>query len=379
MRVVRVSVRPVDLESIDRARAVLDRTGLPGLVLTSPGAVAWATGGLNTPIDRSAGTDTVWVAIGPSTVSLVTTNVEHPRLMAEWGSDDTCPITVAPWWDGDAMIEAAASAMGADPASIGSDGHPGFGHDISLLLTTERLALSAAQQAALETLARESTGVVESALRAWTPGETDDAVASRIAGGVEAFGGQCPVLLVGGDDRVMRFRHPVAIGAPITTLAMAVLVASRGGQHVALTRFASAGTLDHDLAARLGVARGIQQDVVTACRPGATVGEVMTILADSYDRRGAGAEWRDHYQGGPIGYAQREFEIAPVQTSSPWWDVALPNGCAVAFNPSVRGGAKDEDTFLITDDGPRWITRSADWPTTDDPNFPRPAVLTIEN
>jgi antitoxin VapB len=116
-----------------------------------------------------------------------------------------------------------------------------------------------------------------------------------------------------------------------------------------------------------------------ACRPGATVGEVMTILADSYDRRGAGGQWRDHYQGGPIGYAQREFEIAPVQTSSPWWDVALPNGCAVAFNPSIRGGAKDEDTFLITDEGPSWITRSTDWPTTEDPNFPRPAVLTIEN
>ena len=46
---------------------------------------------------------------------------------------------------------------------------------------------------------------------------------------------------------------------------------------VAALLFASAGTLDHDLAARLGVARGIQQDVVTACRPGATVGEVMTM------------------------------------------------------------------------------------------------------
>jgi antitoxin VapB len=369
----------VDPESIDRARAVLDRAGLSGLVLTSPGAVAWATGGLNTPIDRSAGTDTVWVAIGPSTVSLVTTNVEHPRLVAEWASDESCPVAFAPWWDGYAMVKAAASAIDVDPARIGSDGHPGFGHDVSPLLTLERLALSAAQQASLEALARESTEVVESALRAWSPGEPDHAVAARIAEGVEAFGGQCPVLLVGGDDRVMRFRHPVAIGAPITRVAMAVLVASRGGQHVALTRFASAGRLDQDLAARLGVARGIQQDVVMACRPGATVGEVMTILADSYDRRGAGGQWRDHYQGGPIGYAQREFEIAPVQTSSPWWDVALPNGCAVAFNPSTGGGAKDEDTFLITDEGPSWITRSTDWPTTEDPNFPRPAVLTIEN
>ena len=371
--------RAVDLESISRARAVIDRAGLSGLVLTTPGAVAWATGGLNTPIDRSAGLDTIWVAIGPSTVRLLTTNVEHPRLAAEWAVDDTCGISSAPWWDGAAMVKAAASALDADPARIGSDGHPGFGHDVSVALIEDRLALSPAQQTSLGTLAREATDVVESALRAWTPGESDHAVAARIAEGVESRGGQCPVLLVGGDDRVVRFRHPVAVGSPISRLAMAVLVASRGGQHVALTRFASAGALDDDLMARLAVVRSIQQDVVTACRPGATVGHVMTALADSYDRHGAPGQWRDHYQGGPIGYAQREFEIAPIQTSSHWWDVELPTGCAVAFNPSIRGGAKDEDTFLLSDDGPRWITCSGRWPTTGNPDFPRPAVLNIDN
>ncbi len=77
--------------------------------------------------------------------------------------------------------------------------------------------------------------------------------------------------------------------------------------------------------------------------------------------------WEGHYQGGPIGYGQREFEIAPCQTDS-----RLVVGSHLfryrdlAFNPSLPGGAKDEDTFLVTADGIELITTTHDWPAADD-------------
>ena len=365
--------------ALGRVRGVLARTGLSGAVLTTPGMVAWATDGLNAPIDRSAGTDVVWVAIGTDSVAIVTTNVEGPRLAAESEPDRACPIVTAPWWDADAMVAAAVGSLGCDRADVGADGHGGFAQDLTVLLTAQRMHLTEDQRRSLGVLGFESAAAVESALRTWRPGETDRDIAARIAAAVESFGGQCPVLLVGGDQRVRRFRHPVAIGAPVKDLVMAVLVASRGGQHVALTRFAAKGPVDQGLQADLEVARSIHYDVLSACTPDATLGRVMTRLADSYARRGHPDAWRDHYQGGPIGYAQRECEIAPVQADSPWWHLTLPEGSAVAFNPSLAGGAKDEDTFVLTADGPHWITRTPHWPTTTDSPFPRPIVLDIEN
>lgn len=365
-------------EVVRQVRSAASRAGVDAIVLTTPGAVAWATGGWNIPIDRTAGTDTIWVAVGPNSHAVVTTNVEAPRLAASVTFDD-CSLESSPWWDADEMARVAASATGTIPDSIGSDGHPAFGHDLSFELTRERLALTDSQQSSLTEWGQVAAAAVESALKAWRPGETDNAVAARIAEAVERAGGQCPVLLVGGDDRVGRFRHPVAIGAPVTRLVMAVLVASRNGQHVALTRFASAGPIDDRLARDLDTVRSIHRAVLGACTPGATLGDAMSRLSDAYADHGHDEAWRDHYQGGPIGFAQRECEIAPVQTDSPWWDVRLPRGCAVAFNPSIAGGAKDEDTYLVTDSGPRWITTTDDWPTTTDPNFPRPAVLDIQN
>src|SRR5437016_3498835 len=69
------------LRSTDRADAARARisawlTGngqLAGLVLTTPAAVAWATGGVAPPVDRTAGTDLVWAVFTRSGASLITT------------------------------------------------------------------------------------------------------------------------------------------------------------------------------------------------------------------------------------------------------------------------------------------------------------------
>jgi hypothetical protein len=101
----------------------------------------------------------------------------------------------------------------------------------------------------------------------------------------------------------------------------------------------------------------------------------MTELEAAYAAENAEGHWRQHYQGGPIGYAQREFEIAPTQTTSPWIDITLPVGCAVAWNPSVSGGAKDEDTYLTATETPEPITMTTDWPLADEQLPARPGVL----
>ena len=61
--------------------------------------------------------------------------------------------------------------------------------------------------------------------------------------------------------------------------------------------------------------------------------------------------WREHWQGGPIGYRQREFEIAPAPADTRWHREPVAPHHAVAFNPSVAGGGKSEDTFLLGDGG----------------------------
>ena len=95
----------------------------------------------------------------------------------------------------------------------------------------------------------------------------------------------------------------------------------------------------------------IDDAVLSACQPGATYGAALAALDAAYAAGGAPGEWAGHYQGGPIGFAQREFEIAPDQAGSRWYREPIAAGHAIAWNPSLPGGAKAEDTYLVTGDG----------------------------
>jgi len=131
----------------------------------------------------------------------------------------------------------------------------------------------------------------------------------------------------------------------------------------------------------------IERGTLAACVPANRYGDVLTALDQAYAREGAPGGWAGHYQGGPIGYAQREFEIAPSQRDSRWYDTPVAAGQAVAWNPSLPGGAKVEDTYLVSPGGlerltaPRTTgpqTTGLAWPAEDDELVPpRPAVLEV--
>lgn len=359
--------------AVTRIRELMRDRGLPGVVLTKPGTVSWASGALNPPIDRGAAEDTVWFAIGPDTVTVITTTVERDRIHAELLPPDTGLASV-PWWDPTALVRQAAVTLGLAPERIGSDGHSAFGIDLEHELAVLRLTLSPAEQDELRALGADAAAAVERALLQWRPGDRDTDVAAAIVAGVEAAGGDAPVVLVGADERVQRFRHPVALGQQASGLVMAVLVARRHGLHVALTRYIAAEATP-ELDAGLASVRQIHRRTLEAARPGRTFGELYASLDQAYRESGHPDGWEGHYQGGPIGYGQREFEIAPCQTDSPWWSVPITKGMAVALNPSLPGGAKDEDTFLVTEHGLELITTTDVWPTADDASPQRPAIL----
>jgi Xaa-Pro aminopeptidase len=289
-------------------------------------------------------------------------------------------LSPCPWYDPDAFVRAAQDVAARTP--LGRRRTPRSAWTPARELIELRLALSPAEQEDLRELGADAAAALQEALAAWRPGERDLDVHSRVAGWLESRGADAPVLIVGGDDRVRRFRHPMAVGAPVRELAMAVVVARRGGLHAAATRFASAGPPPAEFTALRARVLRIERDTLAACVPPNRYGDVLTVLDQAYGREGAPGGWAGHYQGGPIGYAQREFEIAPSQRDSRWYATPVAHGQAVAWNPSLAGGAKAEDTYLVSPGGLERITESAGtgpgWPAEDDELVPpRPAVLEV--
>jgi Xaa-Pro dipeptidase len=115
----------------------------------------------------------------------------------------------------------------------------------------------------------------------------------------------------------------------------------------------------------------VNRDVLAASLPGGTWGGAVEALAAGYESIGRPGSWREHFQGGPIAFEQREFELAPGQSDSPFWNLACLEGTAVAWNPSARGGAKIEETYLLDSNGLELLTATDGWPLTPQGAGPR--------
>jgi antitoxin VapB len=159
-------------------------------------------------------------------------------------------------------------------------------------------------------------------------------------------------------------RHPLPTEATIGGSALLAFTAEREGLHVSMTRIVSFGPPPHALAERVRKAAEVDAAVLAASRPGASLGELFEVLARAYGTE----EWRRHHQGGITGYRGREVFATPGDAT------VLPSACAVAWNPSVTGGGKSEDTALVTAAGVEVVTRTPQLPELDNG---RPAIVEL--
>src|SRR5439155_370000 len=158
----------------------------------------------------------------------------------------------------------------------------GLGIDVDDELVELRLSLDPSEQARLAALSVDAAAALEGAVREWVPGELDIEIQARVAAALERVGAFGACLIVGGDDRVERFRHPLAAARPVHRLLMAVVVAERHGLHAAATRFAIARPLSDSVRAARRAAADAERAVLDASRPSATYGDTLLALADAY-------------------------------------------------------------------------------------------------
>ena len=334
-------------------RERLDVTGRSAVALTTQASVAWLAAGLTNPIDRSDPESLLWLVVHEDGVAAVTTTVERPRLEAEAGLEEIgFTLVEVPWHDSDAFAQAAEKITGLRWTELAPDEDD---------LTALRLRLLPSERERLAGLGADAAGALEAVVSAWVPGERDLDLQARVAEHLERVDAIPVCLIVGGDERVERFRHPLASGMPVEKLVMAVVVAMRGGLHAAATRFASAGPLSDSVRAAFDAAFEVEAAMLDAHRRGSPYGAVLEACDDAYAAVGHPGAWREHYQGGPVGYRQREFELAPSQRESRWYTQSIEVGHAVAWNPSVAGGGKVEDTFLVEESGLRRLTDTGSW------------------
>jgi len=322
--------------NIPRLLDHLRATGREGAVITRRCNVSWLTGA-DTHVVRSMTQGVCRLHVSPRELVVETDRIEHHRLRdEEFGSE--WRFQVREWFEPAPPV----------PEGWVSDELDDFCQPL-------RASLSQAEQAYVRTLGRECAEVMAREMKGVRRGLSEHELAGRIVGSLRARGIFTPVMLVAADDRIRSYRHPIPTDRTIERAVMAAICAERRGLIVSITRLVHFGPIDADLDARHRACQAVNRTYHDATRPGERWCDILRRGIDTYAARGFDGEWKLHHQGGPMGYAARDFIVTPDQTQT-----VQPHQL-VGWNPSVTG-TKCEDTILSTGEV---LTEMNDWPKSD--------------
>jgi antitoxin VapB len=298
---------------------------------SDPADVRWLLCGRGRPV--AAGTSPYAVVVARGRAQVLYQDIEASRIAADerWEELGYEPVSY-PWYK---------------PAPNGLPAP-----DLSAL----RRSLGPEELARYRSAGRDVAEAFVESLDRVRPGLRELDATAELAGRLHERGFTTPVLLAGGESRAPVHRHPLPTDEKLGRFALLAATAERDGLYVSMTRVVSFGPTPEDLRERVWAAAQVDGAVLAASRPGATVATLFDVLVGAYANLGLRDEWRLHHQGGLTGYAGREVFATPADPT------VLPAACAVAWNPSVAGGGKSEDTALVTGEGVEVITRTPQLP-----------------
>jgi Xaa-Pro aminopeptidase len=336
---------------ITRLRQLMIEAKLPGLLLSTPANFSWATAGGNAVVSSIAPLAAASLLVTLDHVCVVCSNIEAGRIADEEVGELGCEMRSFDWFRGEVHAAARKICRGR----LGAD-HPARGFkDVSGRIAPFRYSLCEAEVARYRKLCQatgESIGEVARSLQA---GVRECEAAGRLRASLSARAIESVVTLAAADERIAKYRHPVVTDKEAKETLMLVTCARRWGLIAAATRIVRFSPVSRELRRKHDAAVFVDATMIMATRPGVALADILKRAVEAYRSRRFGKEWKLHHQGGPTGYAPREFTATPREKR------CVVENQAIAWNPSITG-TKSEDTILALEDRTEILTESPGWP-----------------
>ena len=328
----------------EKARDLMDRLGLGALLMRRPANFAWYTGGADNRVDHADPLGVAGILLTREAEYVITDNIEAPRMRGE--EMPGFEVVEHPWYEDPARTLRAL--IGGSP--LGTDFPGGYAPDVSAEVSPLRHVLDADAIERYRLLGADAVAAISEAAASLRPATDEREAAASLEGACRRRGMSAPVLIAASEERMGLYRHPIPHGGALGRRGMLVVCAERGGLYANLTRILDFEEPDPETARRQEacdvILRRMREE---ATRPGRTLAEALADCRRYYAEEGFPDGWRDHHQGGMTGYASREVVATPETRQG------VEIGQAFAWNPSLRG-AKAEETFILTGNGPEVMT-----------------------
>jgi hypothetical protein len=333
-----------------RVSSLLQEVGCDGLMVLAPENFAWLTSGAAARglVDASA---YPCLFFSPEGRWVLCSNVDSQRLFDEELDGLGFQIKEWPWHWGRAQLLAdlmqgrKVASDQALPSCIVVDDQ----------LRRLRRALSAYEQACYRALGQLLGHALEATCRNLVPGETEREVAGQLGHRLLHRGAAAVMLSVAADGRSKGYRQTEFTATPVRTHCVLLAMARKYGLYAMASRSVAFGPAEPSFRKEHDAACRVSATYTASSWSDAMPRQILAAGQRVYSLAGAEHEWRLSPQGHIIGRSPVELNLTPHT------DELFQSNWAVTWRASI-GAALSCDTFLLTDDGPRTVTVSEQWP-----------------
>lgn len=291
-------------------------------------------------------------------VYAVTNTVEARRMKDEEKLEEFCAdIKVYPWYDGSKEAAIVKELAGSD--RIGADYGASFAvKNTASAVKDLRASLTESEIERYRELGYLASLALEETASRLRPGNTEYDSVSIMSGILAENGMEMASMMCASDDRISLYRHPVPTMRRLGKRVQLGGNFRKYGLTVCMSRFVHFEKVSEDLERQYLANQQIDLAIMEATRPGRLLSEVLEDARRIYAEYGYPEEFEKHHQGGPTGYAPRDYRVDFTH------NIPVVENQAFCWNPSITG-TKSEDTILVRKDGFEFITGPVLFPSRD--------------
>lgn len=350
---------------------LMNTKNLSGLLLTSQTNFLWFTGGKRNDVARNDDISLIHLLITKDKRYLIASSSDLNRVMEEEFLSFGFESVLYRWYS-ESVFNVVKKII--PKGRIGADFIAGnleyMEEDITLL----RIDLTDYEVKRAKILCKEYSNLLTDFCFNLKPGLTEKEIAIELEYICQKHNIRFPVLMVGSDERIFKYRHPVATDKKIQKYVLLATVAERDGLNVSISRSIYFGKAPRDLAKRHEAVNHIECYYYYHSNPGVNLKDLFELGKKAYIETGFNDEWKNHIQGGPIGYKPREV----FATSSS--DLELKANYLMGWNPTIAG-VKAEDIILVKENGAEQLSIDKRWPYSEisiyNKKYLKPKILEI--
>lgn len=369
-----VSGRKLEIEGkLSKLREVMKEKNLDGIYISKQEHFAWVTAGGDNIVTRFVEDGICAIFITKDGQYFICNNIEMQRMIDEEYLDQLGFEGMGMWWYENRTMEHVRGLIGENGAFAADVPLPGSSDANPMIRELEKV-LTENEIGRYVHLGAVFSDVIENYMATIKSGDSELEIAGRLSAKMWESGLEPVLLLIASDDRIYKYRHPIPTEKKLEKLLMISCNARYKGLVTKITRMLHFGKIQEDFQLQYRQTADIENAMAAATKPGMDDIVPYNIAVKMYEDFGYHEMWKVHHQGGPQSYTNGFYLITPTTHN-----VIKLHQC-YGYNPSITG-TKTEDGFIVTEEGPLFITYPVAFPTlksiVDGISFNRPGILEV--